>query len=166
MSSIGQHIDSFMSVNDKELQWLHDKAKEMSSIIEIGSCKGRSIYALCSSGCPNVIAIDDFGCGTREEFIKNTKDLQNLTLMEMLSRDAADFVDSADMIFIDGMHNYDEVIRDLRFWSGKATKLICGHDYLDVGWSDVIKAVNDFFITPPNVFETIWYYNISNGIIL
>jgi Methyltransferase domain len=159
--SIGEHIDNYMSVNLAELRWLHETAKKMQSIVEIGSCKGRSTYALCSSGCPSVIAVDDFGCGTYDEFVKNTKEFifKNLTLYKMLSREAASLITETDMVFIDGMHHYVAVIDDLKLWTPKAKKLICGHDWIDRDWSDVQKAVRDYFSSEPHeVFETIWVY--------
>ena len=164
-NSIGEHIDSWMSVSLNELKWLHETAKNMKSIVEIGSCKGRSTYALCSSGCPVVIAVDDFGCGTRKEFFENTKEFKNLTLFEMLSIDAAELIQSVDMVFIDGMHDYEHVMEDLKLWRSKAKKLICGHDYrLDVTWTDVAVATTEYFGFKPSLFETIWYVEVKNGI--
>jgi len=168
MIDIGEHIDDFMSVNLKELEWLYKKAKEMQSIVEIGSCKGRSTYALCISGCPKVVAVDAFEIypeTLHSEFIKNVGHFENLKLYKMLSAEASLlFKDrSVDMIFIDGNHSYDEVIKDLENWTRKATKLICGHDYGDMPWSDVKSAVTEFFgkeFTQIEVFETIWAVNI------
>jgi Methyltransferase domain len=158
--SIGEHIDNFMSVNEKELLWLYEVAGNMKSIVEIGSCKGRSTYALCSSECPLVISIDDFGVfpDTYPDFLNNTKNFKNLRQLRMLSEQAKSFVIDVDMVFIDGMHDYNSVTTDLRSWFPKTKKLICGHDYNDQSWTDVKKAVNDYFqdLFKVEVFETIW----------
>jgi len=158
INSIGEHIDTFMSVNDKELQWLYETAKKMQSIVEIGSCKGRSTYSLCSSNCPLVISIDDFKVYPcpYDDFLENTKKFKNLRQLKMLSNQACSFVIDVDMVFIDGMHDYSSVMQDLVNWRPKAKKLICGHDYCDEEWTDVKKAVNDFFGVAPEVYETIW----------
>jgi len=163
--SIGQHIDDFMSVNLKELQFLHDLAKEMQSIVEIGSCKGRSTYALCSSGCPSVIAVDAFEIYPEtlyDDFQRNVGHFENLKLYKVLSEDAAELIDEADMIFIDGNHSYDQVILDLSLWTPKAKKLICGHDFRDETWTDVPEAVRKYFGREPEVFETIWLIRKGN----
>ena len=162
--TIGEHIDDYMSVSLNELRWLHETAKNMKSIVEIGSCKGRSTYALCSSGCPQVIAVDDFGCGTKAEFLENTKEFKNLTLLEMLSKDAVDKVSDTDMVFIDGMHDYEHVMEDLILWGNKAKILLCGHDYRpNTPWTDVQRAVNNFLGYTPLLFETIWYVEVRNN---
>jgi len=160
---IGQHIDKWMSVNEKELLWLHDTAKRMNSIVEIGSCKGRSTYALCSSGCKMVYAIDDFEMSpaTQHDFTSNLLGFNNITLLKMKSCLAAQYFDKVDMVFIDGNHEYEEVMKDLELWTPKATKFLAGHDYrTDVTWTQVAPAVNDFFKKEPKRFEDIWYYEL------
>lgn len=54
----GSHIQGWMTV--EELNWLLETGKAMESIVEVGSWKGRSTFAQCSSGCPRVYAVDHF----------------------------------------------------------------------------------------------------------
>lgn len=55
---------------------------------------------------------------------------------------------SIDFIFLDASHSYEDVKRDIRIWTKKARKLICGHDYDGkgdkIGWG-VSRAVNEIF---------------------
>ena len=154
--SIGQHIDGWMS--EQELHFLHDTAKTMQSVVEIGSYKGRSTYALCSSGCPLVTSVDPHWSGTFKEFITNLAEFQNLRYFSLCSQDADILITQTDMLFIDGNHEYESVKQDLELYTIKTTKLVTGHDYIPE-WPGVIKAVNEFFGKEPDfVEETIWGY--------
>jgi predicted O-methyltransferase YrrM len=142
----------------EELRWLYDKAKSMSSILEIGCWKGRSTHALLT-GCPGVVyAVDHFLGSDGEmdnahlearsrniyrQFLENVGHFRNLRVYKMRSLDAVSFFPprSIDMVFIDGGHYYDEVIFDLRKWGPVCRKLLCGHDALQSG---VSQALNDF----------------------
>jgi len=167
MNSINLDIKGWMS--EEELLWLHERAKEMSSIVEIGSWMGRSTYALLTGCKGNVIAVDHF-LGNKEEqfmldlakddyvykeFIKNVGMFDNLIVERNSSLETADkYKDKAfDMVFIDGSHLYRAVINDIRAWSPKTLKLICGHDY---DFPDVKMAVGEC-MKIDGCIGSIWY---------
>ena len=52
---------------------------------------------------------------------------------------------SCDLVYIDGDHTYEGVVKDLATWYPKVKKggIICGDD---IGWAGVKKAVDEFFI--------------------
>ena len=52
---------------------------------------------------------------------------------------------SCDLVYIDGDHTYEGVVKDLAAWYPKVKKggIICGDD---IGWAGVKKAVDEFFI--------------------
>lgn len=128
------NIKGWMSV--EELTFLYETAKEMKDVVEIGSYKGRSTKALIESGT-KVIAIDNWKGNNDlrvtdkdyQEFLKNTKGSDNLTTIVGDSVESAKYIDSVDMVFLDGDHTYDGVKRDIKAWLPKAKKLLCGHDY-------------------------------------
>ena len=68
-------------------------------------------------------------------------------LLREKSWDAADqFEDqSLDLVYIDGDHTYEGVVKDLAAWFPKVKKsgMFCGDD---IGWPGVKKAVDEFFI--------------------
>lgn len=162
-------ISGWMSL--VELQWLYNTAKKYKTIVEIGSWKGRSTHALLSGallGGGTVTSVDHFE-GTEvikslfpkevinvdiyHVFMSNLSRFPNLKVLKMSSEEGAKKVKSAEMIFVDGDHSYDGVIRDIDAWQPKVTKLLCGHDY---SFPEVKKAVIERFGLP-KVIDTIWY---------
>src|ERR1041385_7317153 len=116
-------------MTEAELRWLHRTASRMSSVVEIGSWKGRSTFALLS-GCPGVVwAIDHWrgseGEGLGEasveqaagedvlaQFEANVGHFPNLSYLRTSSETAAkDDLrgEMFDMVFIDGSHRYLDV---------------------------------------------------------
>jgi hypothetical protein len=72
------------------------------------------------------------------------------TLMRMSSAEAASKVlevtggRKADMIFLDGDHEYASVSEDIKLWRKALVPggLLCGHDYA-AAWHGVVKAVDE-----------------------
>lgn len=154
-------------MSTRELAWLKKTATSMKSVIEIGSWKGRSTFALCSSGCPLVIAVDHFkgstehqfdqmpGIDLRAEFDKNVGHFPNLRVLAMSSEDASGSVGLVDMVFIDASHEYESVNQDITLWAPKARVIVAGHDYTIYG--SVKRAVDEYFGRPPDEqVESIW----------
>jgi predicted O-methyltransferase YrrM len=147
-------IEGFM--DDRELIWLNEQAKTKQTIVEIGSWCGRSTYALLKD-CPGTVyAVDHFkgseehqgtieaGLNPYEEFMKNVGHFKNLRVMKMTSLEASmseEIPREVDMVFIDGAHDYDSVMADLKAWSPRA-KFLCGHD---AGEGGVPDALRDYF---------------------
>ena len=77
---------------------------------------------------------------------------------------ASDFEDeSMDFIFIDGLHTYDQVLKDCTNYYPKLKKgcLFCGHDYKTIAGVNI--AVNEFAliagINAVNVMkQDVWYW--------
>lgn len=142
-------------ISKEEALWLYERAKSMSSIVEIGSYKGRSTHALLS-GCPGKVwAVDHFkgsvdtgdatyGKNGKNDFLENVGHFPNLILLEMSSKEAASqFEDKLiDMVFIDAGHLYEEILEDLKLWLPKTKVLICGHDIHHDG---VVRAIVETF---------------------
>lgn len=78
--------------------------------------------------------------------LEKTKNFKNFTLIEETSDDAAKrFPDeSVDFIFIDGLHTYEQVLRDAKNYWPKLGKggIMIGHDYTRI--QGVNKAANEF----------------------
>jgi len=172
--------DGFMS--DEELAWLAKEAKKHKVIVEIGSWHGKSTRALGDNTDGVVYAIDHFNGSKTEpqnhgsaklndgdhaflEFCDNNFDLiqsgkiiplrgTNTNIFNLLKKKGL----SADMIFIDAGHTYEEVVEDIENFKQLLAPegLLCGHDYCN--WVGVKQAVDEripFF--GQAVGTSIWY---------
>lgn len=157
---------------EPELRWLAKQAsywQEGDTILELGCYVGRSTVAMATNTAANVVVVDDF-YGPRDvdmpeedraqilnDFLANTAHLRNVGIFV---RDHAEPpAIEADMIFIDGAHDYESVVRDITYWKTmvKPGGLLCGHD---LDWPAVRKAVVDIFgdegvVSVPHT--NIWY---------
>lgn len=164
MLSYTSEIDGL--INDIEADWLYNIAKTMTSIIEIGSYRGKSTHALLSGMNENGIlfSIDLFNTSNYEytnalpSFVNNVGHFKNIRIIQVNSSIAYKLFEdnTIDMIFIDGDHNAVE--RDINLYLPKITKLICGHDYNNHYPS--VKQVVDKMFSDIEIFENIWIKNL------
>lgn len=75
-------------------------------------------------------------------FRKNTENYPNIKAIPLTSHEASFLVGSADLIYIDGSHDYDAVYQDLKDYHMKAPVLF-GDDYNNKDFQ-VKEAVDDF----------------------
>ena len=161
---------------ESELVWLADRAAEHRSIVEIGSYLGRSTRAMLDNTEGTVYAIDDWK-GPRDIFMeKRERDqlygrfLQNvhnylaspkLVIMARNHRQMDFDYGKADMVFLDGSHEYEDVRDDILFWKKRLLPngLLCGHDIqMSSVQSAVAETLGEEVDVAPNT--TIWYtYN-------
>lgn len=162
---------------------LPDLIKSMTNPIgiEIGSDVGESAFYLLNSRpdlflyCvdPFISYIDWNGnvmnSVNREEtlqtFLAKMKPFEGrYKLIRMTSDDAVNqFEDSSvDFVFIDGLHEYEQVLKDCKnYWPKlKSSGLFSGHDYQVI--SGVRRAVDEFAETKQKKISTaqndVWYY--------
>lgn len=154
----------------------HNKFKG-SNMIEIGSYMGESTMLFASSQLFNKIyAIDPYigdepfnslseitWKDVKEQFNINTRFFNNIELIQEYSQYAVSkFEDkSIDFIYIDANHTYESVKNDLQLYLPKlkSNSVIAGHDYCDIKWPGVIKAVNEVLGKPNKVYQdSSWIY--------
>lgn len=175
-----QKIDGWMSIG--ELSFLAKKSSELkpnSTIFEIGSFCGRSARALADNS-PNdckIYCIDCWDClinfnnGVAIRVNETVFDIFCINLSSHILtgkilpiiRKYQDYSpnEKADFIFIDGNHEYDYVMHDIRKSLNyiKDDGIIAGHDYQ---FDSVKLAVNSFFKKDEiRVEETIWWIQKS-----
>lgn len=99
------------------------------------------------------------------EFLQRTERFgDRVVLIRNYSDDAASMIkdNSLDFIFIDGLHTYDQVTKDMNNYYSKIKKggLFAGHDYTVI--SDIHKAVDEYAAKKKKkVSETecdVWYW--------
>jgi beta-1,4-mannosyl-glycoprotein beta-1,4-N-acetylglucosaminyltransferase len=156
-------------ISDVEAKKIASRARDAKVIIEVGSWHGKSTRALADNTPGKVYAIDHWLGSKAEpgthasamrldgdhaflEFQKNLFDhitSGKVLPLRMSSLNAAGLLREkgikADMIFIDGGHEYEEVAADIRAYLPLLSEsgIICGHDYST--WPGVTKAVDEVF---------------------
>ncbi len=176
LDRVEKGIPGWMS--EKELAFLAETAKQMGSIVELGSHKGRSSDVLLSN-CPGEVYCVDLWDGKTEfgdmaeripvydgnevykEFVGNVGHYENLHPIRSDSVAASyQFKDkSVDMVFIDADHSYQGCAADINAWLPKVRKIIAGHDY-SPAWQGVVKAVSERF-ERVHLVDTIWYVDLE-----
>lgn len=163
-------IEGWMAI--RELEYLAEKAQEHKIIVELGSFLGRSTRALGDNAAGVVYAIDDW-CGPRDvelkgsdrrnlfsNFIKNMAGLEKVVIPILANHEIINTSTlgiQPDMVFIDGDHIYESVVKDIKNWVDLIVPggLLCGHD---IQYDDVFKAVTDCLGRVNVVIGTsIWY---------
>lgn len=161
-----------------ELEWIARNAQKCQKIIEVGSFKGRSTRAFCDN-CPGtVLAVDPWDgpyithhnkvlfdqAESWPEFQQNLAGVTNLKIFKGTFDDFAlinkekDF----DLVFIDGDHRYETVIRDINYGLQilKSGGILSGHDYTHPDWPGVREAV-DVLLPHKEVLNSIWWITKS-----
>jgi hypothetical protein len=158
MLEIARKIEGFML--PEELVWLATTVKGMKRVVEIGSWCGRSACAIAeglgSGG--EVVCVDPWeDRGHLAQFRMNVgslpKDFGKVTELVMTSKKARKLITTADMVFIDGLHEYGSCKEDIELWNDVGKKIIAGHDYgkpdgeweMFREWPGVKQAVDEFY---------------------
>lgn len=137
------------------------------SVIEVGAFLGKSGAFFAGMGL-EVTSVEPFARSEpyidktlrnrnedqRQSFLENTRG-HGIRLLEMTSQQAALEDIEADLIYLDGSHEYGDVKADIEAWYPKATKILCGDDY-SPWWPGVVRAVDE---SPLAIVaeERLWY---------
>lgn len=171
-------------MSDDELRWLGEQAQTCHTIIEVGCFLGHTTVVLAEHVKGIVYAVDPWEMSlayleevraadppayhlmmdhhqTYAEFWNNTREyVERGTLkvcrgtLDQLAR----LPQPADLIFIDGSHDYLEVLFDIREAKPRLRPggLLCGHDYGSAIWPDVNMAVHEELSEVENPVGGIW----------
>ena len=167
---------------DLQTLLIHNKFKG-SEMIEIGSYMGESTMLFGSSQLFNKIYAIDPHMGNEafnelsnsswkeveKQFSINTRFFNNIELIQDYSENIVTrFEDkSIDFIYIDANHTYESVKKDLDLYIPKlkSYSIIAGHDYCNINWPGVIKAVNEVLGEPTKVYQDSSWMFIKKDII-
>jgi predicted O-methyltransferase YrrM len=148
------------------------------TLVEIGSYIGEST-TIFAENFKKVISIDPYiddydlndpACEhisfneVYVKFLDNTKKFNNISQIKKTSDESFSYFDdeSIDVLYIDGLHTYEQVKKDIINYLPKVKKggFICGHDY-HKNWPGVIQAIEETLKTVDKVFiDTSWIKNI------
>jgi hypothetical protein len=155
-------------------------------LVEIGSWMGESAAIFASSGKFSAIyCVDPWDLGIYDNravkpgFYKNRPDMRvvesrfdevaarypEITKLKMTSEQALTRVPGmVDMVYLDGLHDYDGVRDDMRMWAGRIRPggWLTGHDY-HKNFPGVIQAVDEIWGAPALYQDTSWAIRIGAG---
>lgn len=151
---------------------------ENMRMIEIGSYAGESTI-MFASHFKDVLSIDPFlndydmndaTCYHMELdkvydiFINNTKEYKNISHVRKISDDAHESIDNSsyDFVYIDGLHTYEQVKKDILNYLPKIRKggFIGGHDY-HPNWKGVSDAINELLVVERVFSDTSWILQVK-----
>lgn len=159
----GMHIWGWMT--PEQLDWLGAQAAGMQSVVEVGSLRGRSAFALLTACDGPVYCIDPWPEHYRS-FMAQCGHFPNLVAIRGSSPEAAAQVPDVDMVFLDGDHEYEGVVADIEAWLPKTRTLLCGHDYGHPEYPGVAEAVDEILgdrmeLAGPGSLQSIWTVRIG-----
>ena len=95
---------------------------------------------------------------------------RNVVYMKMPSMEAVRHIEdkSLDFVYIDGLHEFDSVMRDIIYWARKVRHggIVAGHDYFAFYQGGIVPAVNaytrahninDWYITTADPYPS-WFW--------
>lgn len=158
-------------MTERELVWLATKARNRKFIVEFGSYLGRSTRAMADNCSGIIYAVDPWDGKYQTDDGIELMDINTYVMPYFVNnlRDHIEVSDQArwtcrvipvrsysfnfklshivDMVFIDGDHCYETVVKDIEHALELIGKkgLICGHDYDHPIWPGVKKAVDEAF---------------------
>lgn len=91
-----------------------------------------------------------------QDFLTVEKEMGNITHTRTTSEEYAKKSPNYDVIYIDGMHNYESVRRDIELYIDRANCFICGHDYHPKKFPGVCRAVDEFAKKKVTFPDTSW----------
>ena len=164
-------------MSERELTWLANKSRDCEVIVEFGSYLGRSTTAMADNAPDNsvIFAVDPWSGKYSTDDGKELMDV-NTYVMPFFAENLSNHIRNhrvipvrgysynfklgmlADMVFIDGDHRYETVVKDIHRALSllKSNGLICGHDYNHPIWFGVKKAVDEI-LGSVEVEDTIWH---------
>jgi hypothetical protein len=87
-------------------------------------------------------------------FLENVKGFSNIEVLRMTALEASKLFpdNSLDVVYIDGIHDYENVSNDIKYWLPKVTRYLCGHDYNKKSFPGCVQAIHEAFGKPDLTF--------------
>lgn len=162
-------------MSEKELIWLAEHARECETIVEFGSFHGRSCRAMADNSNAIIYAVDPWN-GTYKTDSGEVLEQVDTYVLPLFRKNLHEHIISGrvipirnfsynfflnkpvDMVFIDGDHRYETVLRDIdkALELTEKNSIISGHDYNHPLWTGVTKAVHEK-LDDIQIEDSIWW---------
>lgn len=95
--------------------------------------------------------------GPEEVFDRRMGRFDNVVKIKARSLDIGEIIEpgSIDLVYIDGLHEFDDVCKDIQMWHGAVRHdgYVCGHDYTDNPQHEGVKLAVDHYYPACTVFS-------------
>jgi len=133
-------------------------ADQCAHVTELGVRRGVSTWAFLSSMAKRVVSVDvnhpdDFGGSLQE--LRNAALEAGIDFTFILADDLSIELEETDLLFIDALHTYGHLTRELLLHASKARKYIVFHDTVSYdkvgldGGEGIGKAIHEFLGSNP-----------------
>lgn len=149
-------------------------ADQCSHVTELGVRRGVSTWAFLSSMAKRVVSVDvnhpdDFGGSLQEMRTASAEAMIDFTFI--LADDLSIELEETDLLFIDTLHTYGHLSKELKLHAGKARKYIIFHDtvtYATVGLDggEGLKRAIDEFLAEHTEWKVKKDYQNNNGLLI
>jgi len=123
---------------NEHLETLYNYAKECDAIAEFGVFEVTSSYALAAARPKKLICVDIKSNNFIENFI-NECQIEGINLEFYESSTLNFLLEEVDLLFIDTLHAYSQLIQELRLHHTKVKKYIILHDTVSFANNDEIN---------------------------
>lgn len=149
-------------------------ADQCRHVTELGVRRGVSTWAFLASMCPRIVSVDvnhpnDYGGSLQELRDAALEAGKDFTFI--LADDLSIELEPTELLFIDTLHTYGHLKKELELHSAKASKYIIFHDttqYETVGvdgGEGIIRAIQEFLDADLN-WEIKEVFTNNNGLII
>ena len=164
--NLEQKLNTLMNTDIAcHLNYMSKLANDCEHITEFGTRSIVSTWAwLCGIPkkiiCYDIKDPNEYRQGAKEEFMSVCKNNGVEFIFKKESTIEAETIESTDLLFIDTLHTYDQVSKELELHAHKTNKYLCGHD-------TELKGVRDAFYdyVKDKNFKKIYDESCSHGFI-
>jgi len=158
---------------NEHLETLYKYAKECNSVAEFGVRDVVSSYALAHARPEKLICVDIKNNQNVEKFLKECQD-ENINVRFDQANTLNYELEEVDMLFIDTLHTYDQILGELERHHSKVKKYILMHDTISYGnrneFGDIcngnhglIPAIK-LFLKNHKEWKELYTYTNNNGL--
>lgn len=128
------------------LDTLLEYSNKCKTIVEMGVDTVNSTWAFLMSRPERLVSYDISDKKGREfiDLIKNLSEKENISYEFILADTTKVEIQPCDFLFIDTLHTYDQLRKELELHSGKVNSFIAFHDTHNPIYRDMTRALEEF----------------------
>jgi len=163
---------------NEHLPLLKEYALKCSHVTEMGVRYIVSTWAFVAAKPKKIISIDKihpikFNAGYQFDILLNECKKNNINFIFYEKDTNKIEIEETDLLFIDTLHNYEQLKNELKLHSSKVKKYICFHDVETYGKRDeigngkgILLAIEEFLLNNINKWKIVEHKKNNNGLMI